>query len=368
MKTLFISNYRDNTGWAHAAQSYILAMDTAGLDVVPRCIKLNNTQGEVPQRILDLEKKSDKKCDIVIQNVLPHMMSYSGKFDKNIGLCYVETSSFTDSSWPQYLNMMDEVWVPSTYNVTACENSFVNKPIRNVPIAVDKNKFVKGYQPLNIPETDHRFTFYFIGENTKRKNLATLLQAFHTEFRVTEPVHLVIKTSQPGSQNPEKDIQEFIKRVKVSLKLYKNPSDYKAETLVLGQLSEEDMCQLHATGDCLVVPSYGESWNIPCQEAMLFGNTPIYTSGLGMDDYCDPSMGIGSHSIPAMETLDTFPDLCTARETWRQPNLSGLRKIMREIYEDKKFRENVSQNDMNELDNHSYEVVGNKIKNLLERN
>ncbi|SVE59243.1 uncharacterized protein METZ01_LOCUS512097, partial [marine metagenome] len=60
MKVLYIGNWRDGTGWGNAAQSYILSLDAADVDVVPRHIKLNERECEVPDRILKLEKKSDK--------------------------------------------------------------------------------------------------------------------------------------------------------------------------------------------------------------------------------------------------------------------------------------------------------------------
>ena len=370
MKILFISNYYDNTGWAHAAQSYILAMDAVGINVIPRAIKLNNIQGEVPARILELEKRSDKNCDIVIQNVLPHMMTYSGKFEKNIGLCYIETESFRASSWPQYLNAMDEVWVPSRYNAEACDNSFVNKPVHIVPVAVDKQKFLQGYQPLDIPAAKNNFTFYFIGEHTTRKNLVDVLRAFHLEFRQSEPVHLVIKTSMPGVQQYEAQsaIQQLIQQTKQSLKLYKSVDQYKKETLILDHFSQQEMCQLHATCDCLVAPSLGESWSIPCQEAMLFGNTPIYTNGLGMDDYCVGGEYIESVSEPAIGALDTFSDLCTGYDKWRRPELEVLQERMRTIYENKERRDTLCKAGLEQLDKHSYGFVGNIIKDILNGN
>ena len=84
MKVLYIGCYRDGTGWAQAAVDYILSMDAAGIDVVPRPVKLNERKPELPQRILELEKKSDKNCDVCVQHVLPHMLDYNGRFKKNI--------------------------------------------------------------------------------------------------------------------------------------------------------------------------------------------------------------------------------------------------------------------------------------------
>ena len=47
MKVLYIGCYRDGTGWAKAAQNYILSLDTAGVEVVPRFIKLNDNNSEM---------------------------------------------------------------------------------------------------------------------------------------------------------------------------------------------------------------------------------------------------------------------------------------------------------------------------------
>ncbi len=45
MKVLYIGCYRDHTGWGQAAIDYILAMDSVGIDVVCRPLKLNQTLG-----------------------------------------------------------------------------------------------------------------------------------------------------------------------------------------------------------------------------------------------------------------------------------------------------------------------------------
>ena len=78
MKVLYLGNWRDGTGWGNAAQGYILSLDAAGIDVVPRHIKLNDREIEVPERILELERRSHKNCDVVIQHVLPHYLDYNG--------------------------------------------------------------------------------------------------------------------------------------------------------------------------------------------------------------------------------------------------------------------------------------------------
>ena len=73
MKVLYIGHYREGTGWGRAAIDYILSMDAAGIEVVPRAVKLNDRQPELPPRLLELENQESSGCDVCIQHVLPHL-------------------------------------------------------------------------------------------------------------------------------------------------------------------------------------------------------------------------------------------------------------------------------------------------------
>ena len=111
MKVLFISNYRDGTGWAVGSSNIILALDKAGVDIVCRPIKLNNNNPNIPDRLLELEKKSTDGCDVLIQYVLPHMSVSNSCFKKNINMYNTETSDFRPKSWASYINLMDNAFV-----------------------------------------------------------------------------------------------------------------------------------------------------------------------------------------------------------------------------------------------------------------
>ena len=85
MKVLYVGCYRDGTGWGQAATDYILAMDSAGIDVVPRPIKLNQNKISLPKRLAELERKDSSGCDICIQHTLPHYRLWLGKKNKHDG-------------------------------------------------------------------------------------------------------------------------------------------------------------------------------------------------------------------------------------------------------------------------------------------
>ena len=42
MKVLYISNYKDGTGWSNAAINNILALDSAGVEIVPRAVTVGS--------------------------------------------------------------------------------------------------------------------------------------------------------------------------------------------------------------------------------------------------------------------------------------------------------------------------------------
>ena len=61
MKVLYIGNYRDGTGWGNACIGNMLAMDSVGIDVVPRAISFEQMDKPYPERIKELEQKFCKK-------------------------------------------------------------------------------------------------------------------------------------------------------------------------------------------------------------------------------------------------------------------------------------------------------------------
>jgi len=373
MKVLYIGPYKDGTGWAHAAVENIMALDAAGVDVVCRPMKLNDVTAEVPAKLLELESKSDKNCDVVIQNCLPHHTDYNGLFEKNIAYYFTETSHFRNSVWAERLNLMDEGWVPCQSVLEASRESFVDIPLNIVPVPCNVEKYQKKYEPLDMPHLKDKFVFYTIGEVHRRKNLADLIKAYHLEFGPEEPVALVIKGSLPGMPPSEVDkhIGEMCNQIKTQLKLYHTPQIYLPETIITQHLTEEELMRLHATCDCYVSPSYGEGWNMPAFDAMAMGKTPICTAQGGPVDFLYGNYP-GGWLVEAQEEPvfgmkeGTFPDLYVGNESWAAINIAGLRRVMREAFENAEERKKRAENGIVRAYDYSHVRVGNLMRGLLD--
>ena len=371
MKILYVSHHKEGTGWGQAAVDYIMAMDAAGLDVVPRAVKINRRNADIPKRILQLEEKSSKGCDVCIQHVLPHMMEYSNKFDKNIALYATETDNFNSTSWSRHINNMDEAWVINSDAKKASLNSGVNVPIKIVPHASDISKFGRDYPVIDLPNSDTNFTFYFIGDMNKRKNLEAFVKAFHIEFGINEPVTILIKTNSEGL-SPEDcaaAVKTLCMRVKKELKLHKDVNSYKEDYIITDYLSEDNIYGIHNSCDCFVMPSYGEAWCIPAFDAMGFGKTPICTNAGGMKDFIgDGGILVDGRKEPVND-MGGFFDLNTAKENWTSIDINALRKSMREVYNLHKTNNkryfDMKKNGFKKAKKYSYKKIGHLIKEIL---
>ena len=200
MKVLFIGHYKEFGGWSRAAIDYILAMDSVGIEVVCRNISLTAHHKEPPKRILDLEDNDTLNCDICIQNLLPHHLIGSGHFKKNVALYFSESQGIKSIPWFVNLQQMDEVWVPNSdmRNILVADKLMDGDRIKLLPCPSDLSVFSKTYKEITIPEINHKFKFYYIGDLNDRKNLGSLVRSFHSEFDKSEPVALILKVWKFG--------------------------------------------------------------------------------------------------------------------------------------------------------------------------
>ena len=122
------------------------------------------------------------------------LQSNSGVY--KIGFTMLETDGIPHE-WVRQANLMDEVWVPSQFNVATFRASGVTRPLHVVPLGVDTNYF---NPRLSRYALQGLYTFLSIFEWGERKAPEVLLRAFNEEFAADEPVILIAKSSNadPG--------------------------------------------------------------------------------------------------------------------------------------------------------------------------
>jgi len=374
MKVLYIAHYKEFGGWSQAATDNILALDNVGIDVVCKNVTLTQDKQEVHPRILELEKKDSKDCDICIQHILPHHYVRSDMFKKNIAFMETETLKLNHLNWFYQLEMMDEVWVANHTSKNTLEEDGFKTPVKVIHHTCDTSKYKKKYGELSIPEIENTFKFYYVGDFNDRKNLESIVTCFHSEFEEDENVSLTLKFNKFGvsAQELHQKVVEYLTQLKEKLRIRKS---YKQELIITDKISEESLLSLHQHCDCFVCPSHGEAWSIPTLEAMAFGNTPIASNFGGPCEFIDKnnlrtgSLINGVYSCCKSEHA-AFPDLFTSKEYWFQPCEKQIREQMRKYYESwQKDPISYTQRNrvagMNQVEKFSYENIGKILKDQL---
>lgn len=376
MKVLYIGHYKENSGWADAAVSHILALDSVGVDVVCRNVTLTQDKQEVHPRILQLEQKDTQGCTHCIQHVLPHHLVGTDHFTKNIAYLAYESSDITQISWWENLQMMDEVWVPNRSLQQGLQKHRPPYEVLWVPHPVDTSIFKNRHGNINIPEAIGKFKFYYIGDLNDRKNIDSVLTCFHSEFNPSEPVSLVLKVRKFG-HSPEQlkeIVDQRVVNVKQSLRMYRDLRQYHKDIVISQDIRREDVFALHQHCDCFLNPSHGEGFSIPTFNAMGFGSFPIASNEGGPRDYLN-NVSNGK-LIDGCKTVckcsdAAFPHIFTGREYWFQVDEEKFRGAMRGAFEQWKedpvgTKYKWQQAGLKAVEEYSYEKIGGKMEILLK--
>lgn len=390
MKICYIGVYRDGSGYANQAIHNMLALESAGIDVVARAVKLSQSKNDaLASKVEHLENKSTDNVDVVIQHILPHMFEYKSGV-KNIGMMCWETTNFRRSNWGHCCNLMDEIWVPSIQNAQAAKDSNVTVPVKIFPCSCDTTRFDNSPSPLDIPIMKNKCVFYLIGEMTRRKNIISVLRAFYGSFSLRDDVALVIKTNVPNKNAEESTsvLQSVIDDVKKSLHIYARHPYYPPVICITDFLPDKQLDQLHAACDIFVLASHGEAWGIPAHDALAFGR-PVILSNWGSFPeltYCQASKYweqetrqfkhpgeidcgwlVKGQLTFCFGNVDSFPDLYTGSESWYEPDICHLGECMKQAYSEwcNKTLHIRGQAAHQRAKEFSYEKVGKIAKELL---
>lgn len=252
--------------------------------------------------------------------------------DYSIGRSMFETDRIAPD-WVAACNRMDEVWVPSQFNVETFAASGVERSkLVVIPGAVDSEFFDPARHTVYPLPGKARFNFLSIFEWSSRKGWDVLLAAYLREFSADDDVCLWLRTylfSKPDG-DPTEAIWQRIRSFTASLGL--EGKNLPRIELIADQVPSDQLPGLYLACDCYVAPSRGEGWGRPQHEAMLMERPVIATNWSANTEFMsDETSYLLDYELVEARGLE--PELWHYKgHRWANPSESHLRTLMRRVF------------------------------------
>jgi glycosyltransferase involved in cell wall biosynthesis len=266
---------------------------------------------------------------IHVQHTFPRYYQYNRKAIANVGRTMFETDRLPEQ-WVRTCNRMDEIWVPTDFNIETFSRSGVDASrLFKIPGCMPAATLDSDLEPLELPRR-RGFSFLSVFDWSLRKGWDVLLRAFTQEFGSDEGVCLYLRVhSSLGYTAPEiREQMEAYLRSESDL----DARHLDAVVLLPDTLSSTDMLRLYRSVDAYVMPTRGEGWGRPYMEAMAAGLPVIGTGWSGHTEFMKKN---NSYLIDYQ--LEDVPDTVLkevplfAGHKWAEPSAEHLRSLLREV-------------------------------------
>jgi len=344
----------DNSGYADESRNFIMGLNREGVNLKLNPITWSNSVAELPQQTKRvLEKSTHHSIDYSkfifnISHIFPPHFKISNKLF-NIGRTMFESDSLP-TEWVDKCNQMDEIWVPSQFNLDSFSKAGVkSEKLFKIHESIDTELFSDASGKIDDIKSIKRFKFLSVFDWGYRKGWDVLIKAFVQEFK-EEEASLVLKVWSSLGKTLDEIKREILNYLKNELKIYKIPSNI---VFYDKMISVADFPKLYNSVNAYVSPNRGEGWGRPLMEAMAAGLPTIATNCTGQLEFMsdDNSFLIDCNLTKvhnkAVQEIHTMKG-----QNWFEPSLSHLQKLMREvfIYNDdvmlkaEKGKENIHEN------------------------
>lgn len=325
----------DGSGYADETRGIVFGLHRAGVPmrIEPLGAQQDSNDLLTPDEIEELELLKHQKIDfargVLLQHTPAHDFNLAMHGRTRIGRTMFETDRIPEG-WRGNCQALDEIWVPSQFNVDAFAAAGVSpQRLRVMPSGVNTTLFHPGIEPLPMP-CRRGFHFLSVFEWTQRKGPDVLLRAYLSEFKPDEDVALILKTyARPdvtASLFPR--VTYFVER-EMGMRIEDAPAILVYDPSFL---STAEIPRLYASADAFVLASRGEGYGRPYMEALSCGCPVIATRWSGQVDFLNDAnselIDCELAPVPWNTDVELF-----AGHRWAEPNIDRLRERMRHVFE-----------------------------------
>ncbi len=272
----------------------------------------------------------------------------------NIGYWAWELQEFPDK-WLDSFDLVDEVWVPSTFVKEAIEKKSP-VPVITIPHSIEVplfNRITRSY--FSIPRGRFLFfSMYDVLSLQERKNPQAVIAAFKKAFNRNDPsVGLVIKINNSYKNLKEVDL------------LKKEVIGYRNIFLINKVLNRIEINGLLNSVDCFVSLHRSEGFGLGLAEAMYLGKPVIATGWSGNLEFMseENSLLVDYEMTKIGENVGPY----THDQMWAEPDVDTAAQHMKEICKDRNKAEQIGIAGKKTIHTQfSPSVIGALAKNRLE--
>lgn len=329
---LWVGPFDDPSGYGNEARGFVRALDQHGTAPILRRAANGSETFRATMAPADRDRLDtllalpDPSIAIGVLHLPPSFLERLVLGEYMIARTMFETDGLTQEMVAR-CNLMDEIWVPSSFNQQTFQNAGVRAPLVCIPGAIHAEPFCAPHSPYPIPGA--RGTVYLSTVEWKeRKGWQVLLTAWAQAFTAQDDVTLVFRSSLPG-RNREDCTVPIDNAITAYLASCGMRREDVAPIIVMGKaLAAADIPRLYAAANAYVAPSSGEGWGYPYMEAMASGLPTIATNWSAHLEYMhgDNSLLCDVETmVPAIDpTVGPMPG-----QRWAKPSARHLAELLR---------------------------------------
>lgn len=326
-KNILYISQNSYSGYSYAARNYIYQLLQSGYNVQwTDTFTSSNTYKPInyqEQLVFDcLNNKID--YDSIIIHHTPESWNFiCDKIPRNkkiYGLTTWETTRL-HPEWINFINnSVDEVIVPSKFNIETFKLSGVNKPLNlwthdifpinksniNPENICNKitifNNFEFKENPLLVKNIlENNTVYYNISQYTNRKNLRQIISSFCQRFTINDNVCLLIKTYIQSFT--EKEIDALKYKIVELTRQFKNLPKI---LFCFENLNTDEINTIHVIGDVYFTLNRGEGFGLCTYTAKKIGNKIICGKFGAEKEFLDEDDILLDYTLASSDYLDDF--------------------------------------------------------------
>lgn len=326
-------------GYACAAKGYLADYVLKDVPIKWQKLKFDDSVNDLSYYVDALAESASNtihhKYDTLIVHSTPDIWNQyiddNKDISNKIGYCTWETNRLPDK-WVKSINLMPEVWVPSTFNLDCFINSGITSKIKVVPHIWHPRKLInksdiKIYDYCRNVVPNSKFTFYSIGELNFRKGIEDLVSVFDKFNDDYTDTQLLLKVHY-------KEYNDINRKYCIDILSKLTNKLGKSIYLILDNLSNKEVLALHSFGDCYVSLNKGEGFALTIFDAFNLGKNIITTAYGGQLDYLGKNYkGLVNFKINKVAGMENFSTNYSSDQEWAYPDLEHTYLLMKMFYE-----------------------------------